>query len=33
MAEFCLALNMSPSEYKALTLEEYSAFVNVANKR
>jgi hypothetical protein len=33
MAEFCIALNMSPSEYKALTMEEYAAFITAANKR
>jgi hypothetical protein len=27
MAEFCRAFNMSPSEYKALTMDEYVAFV------
>jgi hypothetical protein len=27
MAEFCRAFNMSPSEYKALTMDEYAAFV------
>jgi hypothetical protein len=27
MAEFCRAFNMSPSEYKALTMNEYLAFI------
>jgi len=27
MAEFCIALKMSPSEYKKLTLLEYKEFV------
>jgi hypothetical protein len=28
MARFCLATKISPSEYKALTIVEYRAFVN-----
>jgi hypothetical protein len=32
MAEFCQAFNMSPSEYKALTMNEYMAFVKVLRK-
>jgi hypothetical protein len=27
MAQICLAARMSPSEYKALTLYEYQAFI------
>jgi hypothetical protein len=33
MAEFCTAFNISPAEYKALTMSEYKAFINYANKR
>jgi hypothetical protein len=29
MAGFCQAFNMSPSEYKALTLTEFAAFLKV----
>jgi hypothetical protein len=29
MAGFCQAFNMSPSEYKALTLIEFAAFLKV----
>lgn len=29
MANFCLAMKMSPSEYKSLTLTEYKAFIKV----
>jgi hypothetical protein len=32
MAEFCRAFNMSPTEYKALTMSEYLAFVKILNK-
>jgi hypothetical protein len=32
MAEFCRAFNMSPKEYKALTLSEYKAFITDLNK-
>jgi hypothetical protein len=32
MAEFCRAFNMSPSEYKALTVNEYKAFITNLNK-
>jgi hypothetical protein len=32
MAEFCRATNISPSEYKALTLGEYTAFVKILKK-
>jgi hypothetical protein len=32
MVEFCRAFNMSPSEYKALTLNEYSAFITHLQK-
>ena len=32
MAEFCQAFNMSPSEYKALTMSEYLAFVKILVK-
>jgi hypothetical protein len=33
MAEFCLAMNVQPSEYKALTLNEYLAFIKAYNKK
>jgi hypothetical protein len=33
MAEFCQAFNMSPTEYKALTMNEYMAFIKVLGKR
>lgn len=29
MAGFCQAFNVSPSEYKALTLTEFAAFLKV----
>lgn len=29
MARFCQAFNMSPSEYKALSLLEFAAFLKV----
>jgi hypothetical protein len=32
MAEFCRAFNMSPSEYKALTMNEYAAFVKILTR-
>jgi hypothetical protein len=32
MAEFCRAFNISPSEYKALTMSEYAAFVKILDK-
>lgn len=32
MANFCFATKMSPSEYRALTLEEYLAFSSVWQK-
>jgi len=32
MAEFCRAFNMSPKEYKALTMNEYAAFVMILKK-
>jgi hypothetical protein len=32
MAEFCRAFNISPSEYKALTLGEYLAFLRLLQK-
>lgn len=32
MAEFCRAFNISPSEYKALTISEYTAFVKILKK-
>jgi hypothetical protein len=31
MAEFCRAFSLSPSEYKALTLVEYKAFITILN--
>jgi len=30
MAGFCQAFNMSPSEYKALTMVEFAAFLKVS---
>ena len=32
MAEFCQAFKMSPSEYRALTMDEYMAFIQVLQK-
>jgi hypothetical protein len=32
MAEFCRATGISPSEYKALTLNEYKAFIKILTK-
>ena len=32
MAEFCRVFNMSPSEYKALKLNEYLAFMKTLQK-
>ena len=32
MAEFCRAFNVSPSDYKALTLNEYLAFIKTVKK-
>ena len=32
MAKFCLLTQMSPSEYKALTLQEYRAFTDAWNE-
>jgi hypothetical protein len=32
MAEFCVAFNISPSEYKALTMSELAAFIKVLKK-
>lgn len=32
MAEFCRAFNISPSEYKALTINEYAAFIKILKK-
>jgi len=29
MARFCQAFNISPSEYKALTMTEFAAFLTV----
>jgi hypothetical protein len=29
MARFCQAFNISPSEYKALTMTEFAAFLKV----
>lgn len=29
MASFCQAFNISPSEYKALTMAEFAAFLKV----
>jgi hypothetical protein len=33
MADFCMATNMSPSEYKALTMDEYVAFVKILTRK
>lgn len=33
MAEFCMATNMSPTEYWSLTQTQYSAFVKVINRQ
>jgi hypothetical protein len=33
MAEFCRAFNVSPSEYKALTMSEYVAFIKDLENR
>lgn len=32
MASFCLATNMSPTEYRSLTGVEYAAFVKSLNR-
>jgi hypothetical protein len=32
MAEFCLASKISPSEYKALTMNEYAAFAKILTR-
>jgi hypothetical protein len=32
MAEFCRAFNVSPTEYKALTIDEYKAFIKILKK-
>ena len=32
MAEFCRAFNISPTEYKALTVSEYKAFIKILKK-
>jgi len=32
MARFCLTTNMSPTEYRSLTLTEYRAFISVWNE-
>jgi hypothetical protein len=32
MAEFCQTFKISPSEYKALTMDEYIAFIKVLQK-
>jgi hypothetical protein len=33
MAQICLAAKISPSEYKALTLYEYRAFINALTQK
>lgn len=33
MAQFCLATKISPSEYKKLTLREFSAFIKELEQR
>jgi hypothetical protein len=32
MAEFCRTFNISPTEYKALTMGEYLAFIKTLQK-
>lgn len=32
MAEFCQVFKMTPTEYKALTMGEYMAFIKVLQK-
>jgi hypothetical protein len=32
MAEFCGAFNMSPTEFKALTMNEYAAFIKILKR-
>lgn len=32
MAEFCIAAKISPSEYKALTVYEYRAFIEALTR-
>lgn len=32
MASFCHAFNMSPTEYKSLTMAEFSAYLKIAEK-
>jgi hypothetical protein len=32
MAEFCLATRISPSEYKALTINELAAFMKILKR-
>jgi hypothetical protein len=32
MAEFCRTFGISPSEYKALTINEYAAFIKILKK-
>lgn len=32
MAKFCIYTKMSPSEYRSLTVREYSAFIEVWNE-
>jgi hypothetical protein len=32
MADFCLATNMSPTEYRSLTQAEYAAYVKALNR-
>jgi hypothetical protein len=33
MAEFCISTGLSPDQFWELTLDEYSAFVDVLNRR
>jgi len=33
MADFCMATKISPSEYKALTMNEYAAFVKILTRK
>jgi hypothetical protein len=32
MAQFCHSFNMSPSEYRSLTMSEFAAFLEVLEK-
>lgn len=32
MANFCQAFNMSPTEYRSLTMAEFAAYLKIAEK-